>query len=238
MTYDQYMDQVIINIISHQEKLIDDMKSQALLSEQSTLMCNLQSDFCDASVDAVVPSMFESLDYSGTFRYDEVRDPMFPDKTKGLINHIASEFAFIGPDREPVEITTVEQCIRIAEVISSTGVPNYCGARIPLVSGLNIEAWETYLRDYPDPLLIEYLKFGFPMSILKNNALNITTVVNHHPATQFTQEVDEYFRKELDQRAILGPVSEIRSDMFHCSPPFDQTQGCGQKKGYYKPFPS
>ena len=218
MTYDQYMDQVIVSIISHQEKLIDDMKSQALLSEQATLMCNLQSDFGDASVDAVVPSMFESLDYSGTSRYHEVTDPMFPDKTKGFINHIASEFTFIGPDREPVEITTVEQCIRIAEVITSTGVPNYRGARIPLVSGLNIGAWETYLRDYPDPLLIEYLKFGFPMSILKNNVLNTTTVVNHHSATQFTQEVDEYFRKELDQRAILGPVSEVRSDMFHCSP--------------------
>ena len=34
ITYDQYMDQVITSIISHQEKVIDDMKSQALLSEQ------------------------------------------------------------------------------------------------------------------------------------------------------------------------------------------------------------
>ena len=59
----------------------------------------------------------------GTSRYDEVRDPMFPDKTKGFSNHIASDFEFIGPDREPVEITTVEQCISIAEVIISTGVP-------------------------------------------------------------------------------------------------------------------
>ena len=92
MTYDQYMDQVITSIISHQEKVIDDTKSQALLSEQSTLMCNLQSDLCDASIDAVVPNMFENLDYSGTFRYDEVRDAMFLDKTKGFINHIASDF--------------------------------------------------------------------------------------------------------------------------------------------------
>ena len=28
-------------------------------------MCNLQSDLCDASVDAVVPNMCENLDYSG-----------------------------------------------------------------------------------------------------------------------------------------------------------------------------
>ena len=95
-------------------------------------MCGLQSDFCDASVDTVVPNMFENLDYSGTSRY-EIKDLMFPDKTKGFISHIASDFKFIGSDREPVEITTVEQCIRITEVIRSTGVPNYRGARIPIL---------------------------------------------------------------------------------------------------------
>ena len=208
------MDQVITCIISHQEKVIDDMKSQALLSEQSALMCDLQSDLCDASVDTVVSNMFENLDYSGTSRYDEIRDPMFPSKTKGFINHIASDFKFVGPDREPVEITTVDQCIKIAEVISSTGVPNYRGARIPLISSLNIEAWETYLRDYPDPLLIEYLKFGFPMSISKYNSLNITTVVNHHSATQFTQEVDEYFKKELAQGAFWAPLLKLNLTCF------------------------
>ena len=56
------------------------------------------------------------------------------------------------------------------------------------------------------------------MSISKNNYLNITTVVNHHSATRFTQEIDEYFKKELDQGGILGPVAEVKSDMFHCSP--------------------
>ena len=97
-------------------------------------------------------------------------------------------------------------------------MPNKLEARIPLVSGLNIEAWEAYLRDYPDPLFIEYLKFGFPMSILEHKALNITSVVNHHSATQYNQVVHEYFKTELDKGTILGPVTEIHSDMFHCSP--------------------
>ena len=218
MTYDQYMVQVITNIILNQEKIIKDMKLQAVLSEEMSFMCDLQSDLNDASVDAVVPNVLENLEFSGTPMYHKIRDPMFPDKTKGFINHKTSNFRFIGPDRAPIDITTIEQCIRVAKTISSTGVPNYCEARIPLVSGLNIEAWETYLRDYPDPLLIEYLKFGFPMSISKNDALNITTVVNHHSATQFTEEVDEYFKKELEKGAILGPIAEVRSDMFHCSP--------------------
>ena len=84
MTYDQYMDQVITSIISQQEKAIDDMKSQALLTEQSTLTCNSKSDFCDSSVDTVIPSMFESLHYPATSRYDEVKDPIFQTKLRTL----------------------------------------------------------------------------------------------------------------------------------------------------------
>ena len=218
MTYDQYMDQVIANIISSQEKVIKNMKLQDVLSEEMSCMYDVQSDLHDVSVDAVVPNMLEDLESSGIPMYHKVRDPMFPDKTKGFINHKTANFTFIGPDRAPVDITTIEQCIKVANTIRSTGVPNYCEARIPLVSGLNIKAWETYLRDYPDTLLIEYLKFGFPMSISNNDALNITSVVNHHSATQFTDEVDEYFKKELEKGAILGPIAEVRSDMFHCSP--------------------
>ena len=172
----------------------------------------------DVYVNGVVPSILKNLCDTSEFGKDPVSDPMFPDKAKGLINHVISEFQFVGPDRAPVEITTVEQCIKIASIIRSTGVPNYQKARIPLVSGLNIKAWEAYLKDYIDPLLIEYLKFGFPMSILDYEALNVTSVTNYHSATQFSQAVDEYFKKELDQRTILGPVTEIHSDMFHCSP--------------------
>ena len=218
MTYDQYMTDIIDNMIAQQEKAIDDMGSHVLPWEQTPLVSDLRSECHDVCVDAVVPSILRNLDDNSEFGKDLISDPMFPDKEKGFINHVISEFQFIGPDRAPVEITTVEQCIEIANIIRSTGVPNYREARIPLVSGLNIKAWETYLKDYPDPLLIEYLKFGFPMSILDYDALRITSVVNHHSATQFSQAVDEYFKKELDHRTVLGPVNAIDSDMVHCSP--------------------
>ena len=80
-------------------------------------------------------------------------DAFIPDKTVDFLNHTAGEFSFIGPDRAPVDITSVEQCFHIAEVIDSTGCPNYAQARISLVSDLNIQEWEKELFDYPDKML-------------------------------------------------------------------------------------
>ena len=216
MTYDQYMTKIIDNMIAQQKRQL--MGSHTSPWGQTPLVSDLRSECHDVCVDVVVPRIFRNLGDDSEFGKDLINDPMFPDKVKGFINHVISEFEFVGPDRAPVEITTVEQCIEIASIIRSTGVPNYREARIPLVSGLNIKAWEAYLKDYPDPLLIEYLKFGFPMLILDYDALNVTSVVNHHSATQFRQAVDEYFKKELDHRTILGPVNAINLDMVHCSP--------------------
>ena len=174
MTYDQYMTRIIDNMISQQEEAIADMRLHTSMWKQTPLVCDLRSECRDVCADTIVPSIFKNLCENSEFGKDPVSDPMFPDKAKGFISHVVSKFQFVGPDGAPVEITTVEQCVEIAGIIRSTGVPNYQEARIPLISGLNIEAWEEYLRNYPDPLLIEYVKFGFPMSIVDYEALKVT----------------------------------------------------------------
>ena len=200
MTYNQYMDQMIDSIILQQEKAIDETKSQALLLQQPPSVWDSKSSCNDLCTDAVIPSIFENLCDSAPCTYGPARDATFPEKTKGFVNHIVSIFQCIGPHRAPVDISIVEQCVEIANVIRAIGVPNYRQARIPLVSGLNIEAWEAYLKDYPDPLLIEYLKFAFPLSMLEQNTLNTTTVVNHHSYLSLTSldrdNRGEQWRKE------------------------------------------
>ena len=69
-------------------------------------------------------------------------DPNFRNKVRGFINHSSSDFTFIGPDRCRVRIDSVDKCIVLADIIRQTGVPNYQAARFPLLSGLNVEAWE------------------------------------------------------------------------------------------------
>ena len=124
-------------------------------------------------------------------------DAAIPDKTVGFLNHSVPEFSFTGPDRSPVDIKNAKQCFHIAEVIASTGCPNYAQARIPLISGLNIQEWEKELVDYPDKMLIEYLRFGFPLSLSTPDSLHNTEVINHHSALQYLSAVNDYLRKEI-----------------------------------------
>ena len=69
-----------------------------------------------------------------------VVDFNYPDKRIGYLNQAPTDFAFIGPDREPIEIDSIDKLLHVADIILDTGVPNYKMARIPIKSGLNVEA--------------------------------------------------------------------------------------------------
>ena len=62
-------------------------------------------------------------------------------------------------------------------------------AIIPLLSDLVIRAWEHYLKDYPDKILIQYLKFGLPLSINGHTKFTNTNVNNHASAIHFLDEI-------------------------------------------------
>ena len=49
-----------------------------------------------------------------------------------LLRHCPLNFKFIGPDQEPVVVETVEQCVKVADIIRNTGLPNYKMVRITL----------------------------------------------------------------------------------------------------------
>ena len=95
----------------------------------------------------------------------------FKCKTRGHLVHQFTCFEFIGPDREPVALPNVHEILEIAHAVNETGTSNYKQARILIKSCLNIEAWEENLSNYPDTRLIQYLKFGFPLSITKGTKL-------------------------------------------------------------------
>ena len=88
-----------------------------------------------------------------------------PSKTRGFLAHESMDFQFIGPDRQPPTSTSLKEYINMATGIKATNLPNYKAARFPIHSGLNIDAWRHYLKDYPNKKLIEYLTYGFPLSL-------------------------------------------------------------------------
>ena len=98
------------------------------------------------------------------------------------------------------------------------GLPNYAQAKIPLKSGLNIQKWEKELVNYPDKMVIEYLKFGFPLLLSAPERLHDVNINNHHSALQYPMAVDNYLQTEIVLGAIVGPVTKVCSEAFHCSP--------------------
>ena len=213
MSYCEYIVDIIDKLILRQETVLHNHQSCSMKADDAKTVSNI----CTNTV-SQVPCFIEDVLSQNVDCNEKYCDPNFPNKAKGFINHSSADFTFIGPDRRPVHIDTVEKCIEIADVIRQTGVPNYQTARIPLRSGLNIEAWEHLLSEYPDKFLIQYLKFGFPLSISNHDNLKISNVTNHYSAIQYPQAVQDYISKELGHGALLGPVNCIQSPHFHCSP--------------------
>ena len=107
--------------------------------------------------------------------------------------------------------------INIHNTVRHSGLPNYRSARIPVPSGLNTDAWERYLRGHPDTELLDFLKYGWPVSY--DYITPITSSDHNHPsAAQHSSHIDYYITTELGHRAMLGPFSEPPFSDTHFSP--------------------
>ena len=154
---------------------------------------------------------------------DVVTDPVVSDfydssKKLGFLALQGSQFKFIGPDRDSPNPLSLLDYISMARAIRATGLPNYKRARFPIHSNLNIQAWERLLENSPNKRLLDYLKFGFPLSLFNHESLVNRDVVNHFSALQHPIAVTEYLQKVIDLGTILGPFEDVPYHEFHCSP--------------------
>ena len=137
----------------------------------------------------------------GDTYHNKAPDVNFPDKEWGYLALEPTCFQFVGPDREPIDMSNTSQYLRAAEIIRESGLPNYRGALIPIKSGLKVPAWEKYLQDYPDKHILQYIRFGFSLSLGSALGLRNTSVKNHYSAMQHPQAVEQYISNEI----ALGP---------------------------------
>ena len=132
------------------------------------------------------------------FGYIPLTDPIMP-KSKHT-----SKIAFSNP-------------IDMHEEVKKYDLPNYLGARIPVKSELNIQAWEQLLHGYWDTQLLECLKFGFPLGFNRMCPLDHDKN-NHKSASEFPEHVDKYIAEEKALGAIIGPFDEPPIKDLHYSP--------------------
>ena len=215
--YDSYMDQVMDKLIKCETELEldeDNNGSQdCRLHIKVNSPANQGNNIESSDMNISKPSLSKlKPDRS------KIKDFNYSDKTMGYLAQANTDFVFIGPDKCPIQLDSVDTLLKTASIIRDTGQPNYKVARIPIESGLNVAAWEKYLENYSDKRIIQYIKFGFPLSLIDPHELNNTKVTNHFSACQYPQQVQEYIDKEIKLGALLGPVDSIIDSHFHCSP--------------------
>ena len=99
--------------------------------------------------------------------------------------------------------------------------PMYNISSTPAQSNLNLLAWQSYLRDYPDPTLVDTLSniirhganvgFSGPRHLIQLCS-NLTSAIEHGPAIQLD------INKQLASGRLRGPFPQPPLPHFRCSP--------------------
>ena len=82
---------------------------------------------------------------------------------------------------------------------------------------MNIDYWETVLKDYWDQKLVQLRPFGFPLDFNRQCTLRCDNK-NHASATQFPKDIDAYLQEERQHNAIIGPFTENPIEGSHIWP--------------------
>ena len=102
-------------------------------------------------------------------------------------------------------------------VVKATASPNFLQACLPVKSQLNVKVWEAELGDYWDKQLVQLIKFGFPLDF--NRACELKQDGgNHKSAIKCPKDIKAYLTEELQNKAILGPMTHKLIPNSHCSP--------------------
>ena len=94
----------------------------------------------------------------------------------------------------------------IFDKVADTGCYNFEQARVRVPSGLNVEAWKSYLSDYADRQICHFLEFGWPISFDRAQPL-ISTFQDHPSRKEHPESIKFYIETELGHEALLGPFN-------------------------------
>ena len=97
------------------------------------------------------------------------------------------------------------EAVLLAHQVISSNTNNRWGCRIPVASGWDLEKFDELLQYYHDRDLLEWLRYGFPVSWDDAREDPTPANINHMGATMFPQCIDEYFEKEVRLGATIGP---------------------------------
>ena len=98
---------------------------------------------------------------------------------------------------DPVYWETIPDLIKAHKLIRQSGLPNFLKCRIPVQSGLNINAWRSHLQGYWDSQICDLLQYGFLLLDFDRSLKLLSSEVNHTSALTSFESVQEYLTEEL-----------------------------------------
>ena len=83
--------------------------------------------------------------------------------------------------------------------------PNYLCARVPVPTHWDLDLLGSLLEDYEDKLVVDFLRYGWPMSRSILPLTNGSAKVNHKEALEFPDAINHYLATEHSNNTLLGP---------------------------------
>ena len=110
---------------------------------------------------------------------------------------------------DPIDIPDVmNQWVHIIKTVVESGQHNKDQCKIVVNNTWNFELLQSLLIDYHDSAIIDFLKYGWPISRDADAPLEMGGV-NHKGATNYPEHVDAYVEKEQKLGATIGPFECI-----------------------------
>ena len=111
-----------------------------------------------------------------------------------------------------LNISDIQYFLHAHEEVIKSGKFNYEECRIPTNTRMNLPFLRSWLTDYNDKRICEFLEYGFTLgandfgSVLKDtNKKKLWKFKNHKGAVDYPDEIVKYMEKEALTKAIVGP---------------------------------
>ena len=128
MSYEKYMDRIIMILIKNQDKIsnhtmdkVSPRDNGVVSNTIDSVDMNVKNDHLSLHTDSF-PQFFITYDEPNNTHFTDFNDP---DKDRGFLSLQETSFQFIGPDRDFCSYDTVGKVARIANIIKDTGLPDY-----------------------------------------------------------------------------------------------------------------
>ena len=90
-------------------------------------------------------------------------------------------------------------------LVQASGKPNYLCARVPVSTHWDLDLLVSLLEDYEDKLVVDFLRYSWPMSRSILPLTNGSAKVNHKGALEFPDAIIHYLATEHSNNTLLGP---------------------------------